>query len=289
MGKRIGLGGLRWSLGLCLFGMLLLLPARARAAVPWPDGCTLTTSSTKPALQIWLQQGLDTIFLGACSHHDRCYAQCNGESPPFLDGSHKTSCDVTLLIEMEDACTLWASLLTFPIDDDLQTADDFILYCNGGLAPGIFGAVSLFGDGAYAGDQCTKGCNPNYCPGQTVPSTCGGLVPPGPNTYSLPAPEAPGVCYIRHEFNPPPDPIFPPPILACQFVSCCSYSCTALQEYCCGGCNYGFWNPYYGPGGCGSPWDPWGPWGPWDPWDPWNPWDPWGPWGPWGPYMDIPF
>src|SRR4051795_1006939 len=100
---------------LCGLLTLFLMAAAAHAAVPWPDGCTLTPFKVKPALQIWLQQGLDKIFLGACNRHDRCYGQCNGENPPFLDDSHKTSCDITLLIELEDACTLWASVLTFPI------------------------------------------------------------------------------------------------------------------------------------------------------------------------------
>jgi hypothetical protein len=241
-------------------------------------------------LKVYVRQGFDKLFLGACNNHDRCYAQCNTENPPYLDLSQKSSCDLTFLIEMEDACILWASLISFPVDDQMQTADDFIAFCNGGLAPIFYGAVAFSPQGteAFWSDQCSRGCNPNACSilGRTLPSGCGALqgqtaVPPGPNTWTYQTNEF-CQCYVRQELQPPPDPIppiFPLP-LACLGVSCCSYSCSPLQEYCCGGCNYGFWDPFYGPGRCGSPWDPW------NPWDPWDPWDPWGPWGPWGPWWD---
>jgi hypothetical protein len=191
-----------------LFSLLALFqtaPA-AHAEVPWPDGCTLTTSSTKPSLQIWLQQGLDKIFLGACNHHDRCYGTCNTENPPYLGTSFKTSCDVTLLIELEAACTLWAGILTFPIDDDLQTAQNWITYCNGVLAPSMFAAVSLFGTNAFWGDQCVRGCNPNGCqnhvPPQSFPPvpSCGGWYRGELGTISI-FTGYPEECYIDVPFN----------------------------------------------------------------------------------------
>jgi hypothetical protein len=180
-----------------LCGLLasFLVIGAAHAGVPWPDGCTLPTS-IKPALLVWFQQGLDKLFLGACNRHDRCYATCNAEDPPYLGTSDKTSCDTILFIEMEDACTLWAGILSFPIDDDLQTAQDWLTYCNGTLAPFIYSAVTLFGTNAFWGDQCTLGCNPDGCQirGLPFPSTCGGPLRGVPGTTSI-FTGVPGECY----------------------------------------------------------------------------------------------
>ncbi|HVT18566.1 MAG TPA: hypothetical protein VHQ90_20605 [Thermoanaerobaculia bacterium] len=189
--KRSGSSCLVLTFG--LIASLLAVP-KARAGVPWPDGCTLTPFKTKPSLQIWLQQGLDKIFLNACSHHDRCYGTCNTEDPPYLGLTFKASCDATLLLELEGACTLWAGILSFPIDNDLITPQDWITYCNGVLAPGMYGAVSLFGTGAFWGDQCNYGCNPDAC--AAIPGTCGGVVPPGPNTVTINVP-IPTICYVH--------------------------------------------------------------------------------------------
>jgi len=85
---------------------------------PWPNGCSVGA----PA---WVQQGIDGLFLGACDAHDRCWGQCNGQNPTFLDLGDKAQCDLRFLFDMEAACVAIAAVVALPLDG-ASSAEDFI-------------------------------------------------------------------------------------------------------------------------------------------------------------------
>lgn len=194
-------GGLRvrgaaLALGLALATALGVSAPAANAQqdcslpTPWPDGCTLSSN-----FPLWAQLGLDDIFLGACSNHDLCYGTC---------GASRAGCDANFLVDMEAACAFWATQVAFPFGG-LQTGQDFVTYCNGVVAPTMYGVLVVVGGSAFDKDQCVRCCDLAACSRQNciVPAACTPPPPPPP---------------------PPPDP--------CLYVDC---SC-GCDDYCCGWC-----------------------------------------------------
>ena len=119
---------------LALWGNLVQAQSFCPASSPpWPNGCSLGLSG-------WAQQGLDSLFLEACDHHDTCWGQCNGPTSPYLGLGHKAQCDATFLGEMESACILVAPLISLPLGQ-IQNANQFLETC-AELAAASYAAVA---------------------------------------------------------------------------------------------------------------------------------------------------
>ena len=90
-------------LGIALILVVAILPSFATAQVGGILGCSIVPES-------WgaVQQGLDTIFFGACSQHDLCYRTCNPIGGPYVGYNYKIGCDNNLAIGLSAACTTWS-------------------------------------------------------------------------------------------------------------------------------------------------------------------------------------
>ena len=179
------------GLGLAVIALLLSSPAVAQVVTPpHPNGCSV------PGLPLWAAQGLDTIFLGACDQHDLCWAQCNGENPPFLGTGHKTSCDLQFLADMSAACLARSAQVALPLGD-IDSIQEFIETCEGVAATFYAAVATPLTNAVFNTSQCLRGCNPNACTAVSLPlpATCGNGV-------------GPGFCYLSANFN------------FCNFVNC---------------------------------------------------------------------
>lgn len=175
---------------------------------PWPDGCSV-------GLPGWAQQGLDSIFNGACDNHDRCWAQCNGARGPFRGLGHRNQCDQTFLSELTAACAIRAGQAIFPLGD-IDNVGEFLATCEG-LALVMTSAVqSPFGTSIYWRSQCLRGCNPMACmqAGLFFPTPDG-----RPPTCGKPPYVGPGVCYRQ-----------PYTVDACAFHTCPSFLSSVEQD-----------------------------------------------------------
>lgn len=123
---------------------------------PWPDGCSVQ-------LPLYVQRGLDKLFLNACTRHDQCWATCNGEFAPFLGLGHKAQCDLTFLSEMEAACVAIASTIVLPFGD-IDNVTDFIEDCSTVAATFFVAVATPLTDHIFWESQCIRGCNRDACP-----------------------------------------------------------------------------------------------------------------------------
>jgi hypothetical protein len=175
---------------------------------PWPDGCSV-------GLPFYVQQGLDAIFLQACDAHDRCWAQCNGPSPPYLGLAHRNQCNLDFLADMESACIIESAAIAFPLGG-FSTAQEFIENCTG-VAATFYAAVSTsIATGIFWSAQCIRGCNPDGCAnsGLPYPPTCG-------------LGSGPGFCYLMGQPPPPPSPNL------CSLINCRTDCDTPAGLICC--------------------------------------------------------
>lgn len=148
---------------------------------PWPEGCSIH-------IPLFIQNGLNWIFLDACNNHDLCWAQPNPLFGPCLGYDHKFLCDAAFLFQMEAACAFWATALSFP-GSGWVNADDFLDNCSD-IAIVFAAAVNTpWGFEIFRTSQCCRGCNANLCGGlYDLPQGCGigcGSGGPGPcnSTY----------------------------------------------------------------------------------------------------------
>lgn len=158
--------------------------------IPVPNGCSV------PFIPLFVANGLNYIFLGACNNHDRCYATTNPPAGNCLGFGTKFFCDGIFLVRMEAACALYASILAYPASGWVD-ADDFLEDCSyvSGL---FFAAVAIGGSNAFRNRQCCDGCNRDMCDaiGQPLPSFCpfpgcGYEPPPPPGPPGTPWPPLP--------------------------------------------------------------------------------------------------
>jgi hypothetical protein len=134
----------------------------AQTQPPWPDGCSI-------GLPLFIQQGLDGIFLTACTKHDLCWARCNGPSPPYLGLDHKIKCDALFLLDMEAACAAWSVVVSYT-GSGWSDPEDFLADCSA-VAATMAVAVSqpLKALHTFWASQCLRGCNPDGCAKSGVP------------------------------------------------------------------------------------------------------------------------
>lgn len=173
----------------------------SEAQVPQiPNGCG-------PDVPGWVDNGVDKIFLNACSRHDLCWGQCNGPNPPYLGLSHKVNCDLQFLAEMEAACLAWSAVLTYPVGE-ADDAGEFLEICTEVAATFYAIVATPLTNGFFWRSQCRNGCNRDACTltGITFPSTCG---------------DGPWGAITRCYVDPPPPP--PPPTCECYWDSDCDY------------------------------------------------------------------
>ena len=139
---------------LAVSALLLTLPAPATAQ--GVVGCSVVPAS-------WgvVQQGLDQLFFGACTRHDRCYRVCNPEGGPYVGFGYKSSCDAALYTELLLACETWSLILSFP---NVEWVDQqaFLNECATYASYG-YAAVSSYGVVVFLNGQCTYRCNAWAC------------------------------------------------------------------------------------------------------------------------------
>ncbi len=132
----------------------LLFPAQSKTQSIL--GCSVVPQS-------WgvVQQGLDTIFLGACSRHDLCYRACNPEGGPYLGYGYKGTCDTVLYSELLLACQTWSLILSFP-NVEWVDRDAFLHDCTTYASYGYV-AVLTYGGYVFLNGQCDFRCNVWAC------------------------------------------------------------------------------------------------------------------------------
>ena len=130
-------------------------------------GCSIVPESWAT-----VQQGLDKLFLGACSRHDLCYRICNPISGPYVGYSYKINCDNQFLVDLLAACGAWALILSFP-NIEWVDSNDFLNECADYAAYG-YALVATYGNVPFVNNQCLTYCNAWAC----------GQLGLGPNTHN---------------------------------------------------------------------------------------------------------
>lgn len=191
MKRRIGLriGLVKKRIGRIVTVVVLLgvaAPASAQVCLtytpPYPNGCSI------PFVPLFVANGLDFIFLGACNSHDNCYGTRNPVQGPCLDSGLRHTCDASFLAHMEAICVFYSGLLAYPASG-WEDADDFFEDCTS-IAGVFYGAVVAGGFDAFRRRQCCIGCNREMCNslGELFPAIC---PRPGCGTAQPPPPPPP--------------------------------------------------------------------------------------------------
>jgi hypothetical protein len=131
--------------------MILLMPMPAFGQ---SMGCTILVDWAE------VEEGLDTLFFGACTRHDQCYRTCNPEGGPFLGYGYKATCDTVFYGNLHFACNTWSLVLSFPnvrwVNRE-EFLDECVYYANYAYA-----AVLSVGTYFFLTQQCQR-CNVWAC------------------------------------------------------------------------------------------------------------------------------
>jgi len=144
---------------------LLFLVSGGVQSVYASDGCTVLPKGF-PGREV-LQESLDGLLGGACFRHDVCYNTCLGGS---FSQSHKITCDLVVLLELEAWCN--DSSHRQEIADLGISPDDFVRDCEEAML-GVFAVLqSPIGQTAFFNDQsqcdkCVQGGG-NYDPATQI-------------------------------------------------------------------------------------------------------------------------
>lgn len=147
----------RFVVCLCVLVLLAFSTTPALAQTPGGVfGCSIVPQSWSQ-----VQQGLDTLFLGACTRHDLCYRTCNPIGGPYIGYSYKVGCDNQFAIDLLAACSAWALILSFP-NIEWVDSNEFLNECADYAAYG-YALVSTYGLIPYMENQCLEYCNGWAC------------------------------------------------------------------------------------------------------------------------------
>lgn len=145
----------------CIPATLLVIALVAHplsALGPGVIGCSILPDGWGSAVQ----QGLDDIFLGACTAHDFCYRTCNPPDGPYVGYGWKVGCDTTFGVDLAFACETWSLILSFP-NVEWVDRDEFLDECLDYAAYG-YGLVLSVGTFFFLDGQCNEYCNQWACP-----------------------------------------------------------------------------------------------------------------------------